>query len=227
MPAAPLTRYRCVLLRRSGASEIRIVRAEDAAAARARLAAAGLDPVSVEPIGPSLLDRLGDRIARGGWRLPRWRPALPSGVALPAGRVRAIALLALATIPLTTALAAWGLAGFDRWQAARLARREAPALAAYARGAATETARIRIDAVMAAPPVSALADRLRAVLPEEAGLAGMELAEGGELTVEIETPDPDRLRPALAADPLLGALREVGQAMTQGGTMRVMLRGRI
>ncbi|WP_347271422.1 hypothetical protein, partial [Rhizorhabdus histidinilytica] len=60
MPAAPLTRYRCVLLRRSGASEIRIVRAEDAAAARARLAAAGLDPVSVEPIGPSLLDRLGD-----------------------------------------------------------------------------------------------------------------------------------------------------------------------
>ncbi|ARR54207.1 hypothetical protein HY78_12540 [Rhizorhabdus wittichii DC-6] len=73
MPAAPLIRYRCVLLRRSGASEIRIVRAEDAAAACARLAAAGLDPVSVEPIGPSLLDRLGDRIARGGWRLPRWR----------------------------------------------------------------------------------------------------------------------------------------------------------
>lgn len=218
-----LTRYRCVMLRRSGASEIRIIRAEDEAAARAKLAAAGLEPVSIEPIGPSLLDALADRIATRGLRFPRWRPAVP----LPSGRVRAVAGLLLATVPATTAIGAWGLAGFDRWQAARLARREAPALAAYVRGAATEKARARIETVMAAPPVSALADRLRAALPEEAGLAGMELAEGGELTVELETPDPDRLRPALASDPLFGSLREVAQAMTQGGTMRVTLRGRI
>jgi len=215
------------MLRRSGASEIRVVRAADAADARVRLEAIGLNPVSVEPIGPSLLDALGDRVARGGWRLPRWRPAWPGGFAPPSRPALAAAVLILATVPVTTAIAAWGMAGLDGWRAARLAKRQAPAIAAYARVAAVERARGDVEAVMAVPPLGALVARLRTVLPDEAGLGAMDLAETGELTVEIETPDPDRLRAAFAADPLFGSLRETGQAMTDGGTIRVTLQGRV
>ncbi|KRB88238.1 MULTISPECIES: hypothetical protein [unclassified Sphingomonas] len=227
MSGEQLTRYRCVMLRRSGASEIRIVRAEDAAAARARLAAAGLDPVSIEPIGPSLFDMLGERIARGGWRFPRLRPAWPARLARPSGAVLTGAALLLATVPFTTAIGAWGLVGLDRWQAARIAKRQAPAIAASVRVAAVERARDDVEAVMAVPSMSGLAGRLRALLPEEAGLVAMALAENGALTVEVETPDPDRLRTALAADPLFGALREIGQTRTEGATIDVILTGRV
>lgn len=227
MTAAPLTPYRCVLLRRSGVSEIRIVRAEDAAAARARLEAVGLNPVSIEAVGPSLFDRFGERVANGGWRLPRGRPAWPARLSRPTGTILAAAVLILATIPVTTAIGAWGLAGIDRWRAARIARGQAPAIAAYARVAAVERARADVAAVMAVPSLSGVVARLRAALPEEAGLAAMGIAEDGALTVEIETPDPDRLRGALAADSLLGSLRETGQTRTDGGTIRVVLAGRV
>lgn len=227
MSGAHLTRFRCVMLRRSGASEIRIVRAEDVAAARAQLAAVGLDPVSVEPIGPSLFDSLGERMAQGGWRLPRWRPAWPSALARPSGSVLAAAALILATIPLTTAIGAWGLAGLDRWQAKKLTRREGPAIAAYARVAAVERARVDAEAVMATPSLSGLVAQLHTTLPEDAGLGAMTLTDTGELTVELETPDPDRLRTALTADALFGSLREIGQTRTDSGTIRVTLKGRV
>jgi hypothetical protein len=215
------------MLRRSGASEIRVVRAEDEAGARALLAAAGLDPVSVEPIGPSLFDSLGERITQGGWRLPRWQPTWPARLARPSGTALTAVALVLATIPATTAIGAWGIAGIDRWRAARIAKRQAPAIAAYARVAAVERARDDVEAVMAIPSLTGLADRLRATLPEDAGLAAMALAESGELTIELETPDPDRLRTALAADPLLSSLRETGQRRTDGGTIAVVLTGRV
>jgi hypothetical protein len=227
MSGGQLTRYRCVMLRRSGASEIRVVRAEDEAGARALLAAAGLDPVSVEPIGPSLFDSLGERITQGGWRLPRWQPTWPARLARPSGTALTAVALVLATIPATTAIGAWGIAGIDRWRAARIAKRQAPAIAAYARVAAVERARDDVEAVMAIPSLTGLADRLRATLPEDAGLAAMALAESGELTIELETPDPDRLRTALAADPLLASLRETGQRRTDGGTIAVVLTGRV
>jgi len=218
-----LPRFRCVMLRRSGASDIRVIRAESEEAARAQLAAAGLEPVSVEPIGPSLFDRLGERIREGGWRLPARRPALPPfppGLWWPT-------LLILATIPLTTAVGAWALAGITRWQVHQLRQEAAPALAAYRSAAAIERARPRAEAAMAGPALTSLTGRLSAVLPEGAGLAGIALDDGGVLSVEIESADPDRLRTELAKDPLLGSLSETGQAMTDGGTMRVSLKGRI
>jgi hypothetical protein len=218
-----LPRFRCVMLRRSGASDIRVIRAESEEAARAQLAAAGLDPVSVEPIGPSLFDRLRERIGEGGLRLPAWRPDLP-----PFSRdLWWPALLILATIPVTTALGAWTLAGITRWQIHQLRQQEAPALAVYRSAAAIERARPRAEAAMAAPALTSLASRLSAVLPEDAGLAGIALDDTGVLSVEIESADPDRLRTELAKDPLLGSLGETGQAMTDGGTMRVSLKGRI
>ncbi len=225
MSGGPLTRFRCVMLRRSGASEIRIVRAADAADARAQLAASGLDPVSVEPIGPSLFDLLADRIARGGWRLPRWRPGWPSMLVRPSRRTLSGMALILATIPLTTAIGAWGLVGLNHFEAKKLMLRQARAIAAYAQVAAVERARVDAEAVMATPSLTELVDRLHTTLPEEAGLAAMALADSGELTVELETPDPDRLRTALAAEPLFESLWEIGQARTDGGTIRVTLKG--
>ncbi len=221
----PLPRFRCVMLRRSGATEIRIVRAESIEAARAACEAAGLNPVSIDPIGPSLFDSLGETLALREWRLPRWRPTLPAGIALPSHPTLIAVALILATVPITTALGAWSLTALNRWQANRVATAQAPAIAAYARVAAVESVRPRATAIMVAPTITAMVARLRAALPEEAGLAGLSRDEGGALTIEVETPDPDRLRSALAADPLLATLRNSGQTMTDGGTIMVILQG--
>ncbi|ATE63527.1 hypothetical protein [Rhizorhabdus dicambivorans] len=219
-----MTRYRCVMLRRSGASEIRVVRAEDEAAARAQLAAKGLEPVSVEAIGPSLLDALREKKpALPGWRLPRWnipRLRVPQQGLIAAG-------LILATIPVSTALGAWGLTALTRWQAHRLAQREAPALARYERVALVEGSRRHVMAVMTSPPVSAVVVRLARLLPPDTGLAAVSLDEGGALVIEVETPDPDALRGALAADPLFAGLDEVGQTRTDEATLQVTLKGAI
>lgn len=225
MSAAPLNRYRCVMLRRSGASEIRVIRAESEAAARAQLAAMGREPVSVEPIGPSLFDSLYERVTAGGRRVPRlqWRPSLR----IPPRDIWWPALLILATIPFTTAIGAWTLTGIERWRTARLAERERPAIARAIRAIMAEEARRSTQSVMAAPALSSIVARLRGALPDEAGLAAIAISDDGALTIDIETPDPDRLRGALAADPLLGALREFGQSRTGGGTIRVSLKGRI
>lgn len=233
MSGGPLPRFRCVTLRRSGASEIRIVRATDEAAARAQLEAAGLVPVQIEAIGPSLVDALREKLPAAGaspaprLALPRWRFTRPVWLALPPRATLVSAGLILATIPASTALGAWGLTALSRWQLHRLEASEAPALARYAKVAAVEQVRPRAEAAMQAPAISQLVARLAAALPADAGLAGLSLDERGGLVVEVETPDPDRLRPALAADPLLGRLEEVGQTMTDEGTMRVTLKGRL
>lgn len=225
MTESSLPRFRCVLLRRSGATEIRVVRAADAGAARAMLEAAGLNPVSVEAVGPSLFDNLGERLG-GRWSLPRWRPRWPRGTAAPPRTVLIGAGLIVASIPFTTAIAAWGLTALNHLQAQRLGQRALPALAAYRRAAAIEAARPHVATTIAAPTVSETTARLAAALPAGAGLVSLSRGDGGELTLAIETPDPDSLRPALAADPGLGGLREVGQTMTDGGTISVTFRGR-
>lgn len=222
---APLPRFRCVMLRRSGTTEIRIVRAESIEGARATCAAAGLNPVSIDPVGPSLFDSLGETLKRGEWRLPGWRPAIPA-ITLPPRPIMIGVALILATIPVTTAIGAWGLTAINRWQASRIASAQAPAIAAYAQVVAIENVRARAATIMAAPTVTAMVARLRAALPEEAGLAGLSLDEDGAITIEVEAPDPDRLRTALAADPLLAGLRNSGQTMTDGGTIMVILQGR-
>lgn len=223
---APLPRFRCVMLRRSGTTEIRIVRAESVEAARAICEAAGLNPVSIDPIGPSLFDSLGETLKRGERRLPRWRFALPAVIALPRN-IWWPALLILATIPVSTALGSWALVGLTRWQADQLSQDSAPLLSAYARVAKIESARPRVEAVIAAPSLTSLVARLSAALPEGAGLASLTLDEQGLLTIEVETSDPDQLRVSFASDPLLGSLRNTGQSMTNGGTIRVILKGRI
>lgn len=214
-----MDRYRCVMLRRSGATDIRVVRAEDEAAARAILTAQGLAPVSVEAIGPSLFDALRGRLTTREWTLPRWAPP-------PRGALVGSALI-LATIPVSIAIGSWALAGITQLRITRLHSSAAPALSTYARAAAIEDARSTVEAVMAGPSLSALADRLAAGLPDDAGLVSLTMLPEGQLIVEIETPDPDRLRSALDADPLFGSLGETGQKRTDGGTIAVSLKGRV
>ena len=143
------------------------------------------------------------------------------------GPVSRTVVLILATIPFTTAIGAWTLTGIERWRSAVLAEREAAAIRRAMGAALAERARGSAEAAMAIPSLGSLAARLRTHLPAEAGLSAMALDERGMFRVEIETPDPDRLRSAFASDPLLGSLREVGQARTGGGTIRVSLNGRI
>lgn len=223
-----MTRFRCVMLRRSGTSEIRVVRAPDAAAARAALEARGLQPVSVEAIGPSLFDVLAAKARSGDWRWPRRHVEGARGpTAIASGDVAWRAALILATIPLTTAILAWGWAGIDMLRVRTIERRDAEALAMQARLAAVERARHGVERVAGVPPLSAIAAQLADVLPEGASVEAMSLTPEAELLIEIDTADPDQLRATLAADPLLASLGEVDQSRTDAGTIRVSLKGRL
>jgi hypothetical protein len=224
MNSPPTTRFRCVALRRSGVTEIRIVHAADEAAARARLIAAGLDPVSVEAIGPSLFDMIWARLGAGREiALPAWRPRLPA-LDVPR-RAWRIAGLALASIPVSVAILSWGLVLVADLQAGRIATREAGAIARARTQMLGEAARAVVAPAMTAAPVEAIVGRLAAILPADSGLASVARDQAGALAIEIDTPDPDRIRPLLATDPIFGVLRETGQAPTDEGTIRVTLEG--
>jgi hypothetical protein len=219
-----MTRFRCVMLRRSGTSDIRVVRAPDAATARTMLEARGLQPISVEAIGPSLLDAVVQKLRRS-WHRRSWQPSAASHEAW---RVTAwrIALM-LFVLPVATAGVAWIWTGVDRLRVAWIERREAPLLAAQARLETVERTRHGVQRVAGVPPLSAVAAQLAATLPEDAGIESLSLTPEGELLVDIVTPDPDVLRSALAADPLLAALGERSQSRTDAGTIRVGFEGRL
>lgn len=219
-----MIRFRCVMLRRSGSSDIRVVRAPDAAAARAILEARGLQPVSVEAIGPSLLDAVAQKL-RGGWHLPLPRAGGASERSWADTAWRTALLLSV--IPVVTAGIAWSWTGVDRLRALWIERREAPLLVAQARLERVERTRHGVERVAAVPPLSAVAEQLAAALPDDAGIESLSLTPEGELLVEIVTPDPDALRSALAADPLLASLGERSQSRTEAGTIKVGFEGRL
>ncbi|WP_374648313.1 hypothetical protein [Rhizorhabdus sp.] len=219
-----MIRFRCVMLRRSGSSDIRVVRAPDAATARAILEARGLEPVSVEAIGPSLLDAVAQKL-RGGWRLPVPQVGGASEHSWPELAWRTALLIA--AIPVLTAGLAWSWTGVDRLRIAWIERREGTLLTAQARLATVERTRHGVDRVAGVPPLSTIAAQLAATLPEDAGIESLSLTPDGELLIEIVTPDPDSLRAALAENPLLASLGERSQSRTDAGTIRVGLEGRL
>jgi len=219
-----MIRFRCVMLRRSGASEIRVVRAPDAATARAILEARGLQPVSVEAIGPSLADAVAQKL-RGDWHwpVPQVGGASERSWADMAWRTA----LLLSAIPVLTAGLAWSWTGVDRLRIAWIERREATLLTAQARLATVERTRHGVDRIAGVPPLSAIAAQLAATLPEDAGIESLSLTPEGEVLIEITTPDPDALRSVLAEDPLLASLGERSQSRTDAGTIRVGFEGRL
>ena len=215
-----LVRFRCHALRRSGATEVRVIQAASEVLARERLLAAGLEPVRIEPMGPSLLDGVRD------WRIPRWRlwRAIPVlGLEIPR-RPATIALCLLASIPLLVAIGAWSLAAVAGGEARQLeaastptGRTDQPYLSSIARR--------ELAAALSRPTIGDIVRRLSAVLPQNASLVRAASDTKGILTIEIDTPDPDRLRLAISGDPLLGTLSEAGQKRTEDGAIRVSLRG--
>lgn len=205
-------RFRCRALRRSGATEVRVVLAENEEAARDRLVAAGLEPISIEPIGPSLFSGM------GGWRLPQWRLpriATPRGPAL-------IAIALLLSIPFTVAAGAW-------WQAREAMVQNQALQFRYGRDSGkavlSQAERERLASDLSRRTIGDLVVRLAAVLPSDAMIHAAKDDGDYGLKIEIDASDPDRLRAALAADPLFAHLRETAQDRTESGTMRVTLEG--
>lgn len=74
-----------------------------------------------------------------------------------------------------------------------------------------ETARL-----FARPTISDIGERLALALPRGAALSSMAVNDEGALAVEVELPDPEKLRAAFAGDPILRRLRQVSQ-MNEGG----------
>jgi len=207
-------RFRCTALRRSGATEVRIVQAVSADAARERLIAAGLEPDSIEALGPSLIDGLSGR----DWKLRHYLPtfSMPRRPAM-------LAIGLLASMPFTVAVGSWSLATLAATQNERLAN--ASASSRIGRPFLSDSARRDLAGRMSRRTVSEIAARLFAVLPQNASINGVSSDADGRLKIEIDTPDPDRLRIALAVDPLLTTLSEEGQLRTDDGAIRVTLRG--
>lgn len=111
------------------------------------------------------------------------------------------------------------------WQT-RLIRAETRALSLQ--GEALSRDRERADEMgraLAKPPLDAVLALLRAHLPPGLRLIEAVRGEDGALTLAIDTPDPDALRAALAADSRLGRFRERGQVAREDGMIRVRLTG--
>jgi hypothetical protein len=81
-------------------------------------------------------------------------------------------------------------------------------------GLARVAARKRLQIVLAQPGIGATLAGLARALPSESIVRRVARDEGGVLTVEVATSDPDRLRAALRRDPVTSRLRDVAQ---QGG----------
>ena len=225
MDSDRLTRFRCAALRRGGATDIRVVYAANAEAARDRLIAAGLEPMTIEPVGPSLSDRLAAKLRT---RLRALRGPAPRPVAPAVGPDRqpiskpllaAAALLAAAGI--TAMLGSWTLALATMWQTQQVLRESRGAIARYHDMISDERAKALARPVMTSAGPTEILGRLATILPAETGVVAAGRDPAGVLRVELETADPDQIRPILARDPLFRSLREAGQAQTGDGTLRV------
>lgn len=99
-------------------------------------------------------------------------------------------------------------------------------LAANAHWVAAQGERARIAPLFTTPTISATVARLAEALPSDADLRTLGLDKNGVMTLTIAAPDPDRLREALHADALLGALRETNQRGGDDGRVWITLQGR-
>lgn len=221
MDSDRLTRFRCAALRRGGATDIRVVYAPNAEAARDRLIAAGLEPMTIEPVGPSLSDRLAAKLRtrlRG-----RARPVAPAAGQhrQPISKPLLAAASLLATAGITAMLGSWTLALATMWQTQQVLRESRGAIARYHDRISDERARALARPVMTSAGPTEVLERLATILPGEAGVVAAGRDPAGVLRVELETADPDPIRPILARDPLFRSLREAGQAQTGDGTLRV------
>jgi len=231
MGSDALIRFRCTALRRSGATDIRIIHAGNADIARDRLIAAGLEPVSIEPVGPSLSDRLSARLHTN---IRQFRTRRPSGPAFPdfdalrlAGGSRSFLAVActLATVSITLMIGSWILVLTTARQADALIRTNAVEIRHFSDQRSNEAARIAVRPAMTSPGPTEILGRLATILPPDTNLVSASRDRFGALRLELDTPDPDQIRPILIGDPLFGGMKEIDQNRTTEGTMRVTLTG--
>jgi len=170
------------------------------------------DRVETEHQGRSLAEGL--RAAARGWlgRRPASRgAATPS----PTGRrTAAIVALLIAAGPLVTLLGAEMLAARARSEAAALNARLAPRAATER---AAEQARTEMRAAATGPMLSAALEAIARALPANATVLRAERTREGAVELEVSTPDPDQLRPALRSLPGIGMFRNTGQRQGETG----------
>jgi hypothetical protein len=111
--------------------------------------------------------------------------------------------------------------------AAHATRKQADALRLQSAAAAASEAAARADAEgQGVVPISVTLDALSQHLPAAVSLVSAEGRPGGTIRIAIDTPDPDLLRQALAADPWFDRFRERGQEQHDDGSFRVTLESR-
>ncbi|QJU57663.1 hypothetical protein HL653_07555 [Sphingomonas sp. AP4-R1] len=137
----------------------------------------------------------------------------------PQGRLTAwLLLLALGLAAVTVGIGAL-------WQTGS-ARERIPALAGQGEGVARDREQAaETGRALARPALDPTLGLLRAHLPPDIRLVEAARGEDGALSLAIDTPDPDALRAALAADSRLARFRERGQEARDDGTIRVRLTG--
>jgi len=167
------------------------------------------DGIPQAPAPPTLAASLGGAARGVAGRARTWwadRPAVPANRRdwIVAGGVAGL----IAAGPLLTIAGALLITGSLRGEVNRLQEAAAP------RAAAARTAiedRAALVAMVRRPGLGATAEALARALPVDAALLRMERGRDGLLEVEIGTPDPDKLRAALRAEPALARLRDAGQ----------------
>jgi hypothetical protein len=166
----------------------------------------------IRPTSPSLVSQLAPALRR------RWNARVPSE----AGWWKR-ALLILAATPLASAATIEAAALIQQIRNARFEHVLAPQLERQEKVLAFNLARARIEPLVTGPTISDVAERLAVRLPDDARLQLLQRDGQGRIRIEIDCPDPDRLRDALAPDALLGRWQMTGQGVTSGEGLRVTL----
>lgn len=162
----------------------------------------------------SLADRMAQRFAVGGGRVPRPSPGSVDW------RLAAALAALIALGPLATIVGAGMLERNAQAEAARLTAQATPRIKAQAR---EKAARQALRAAVRDAGVAVWLDRVAAAIPADARVARMAEAADGAIELEITAPDPDLLRGALRRDPALAGFREIGQRRA-GAMIAVTLR---
>ena len=229
MRSDPVTRFRCAALRSSGATDIRIVHALNADAARERLIAAGLEPLTIEAVGPSLTQRLAGRL-HDTWRHFRVRQ---DQIAPPGATADATPILKL-LLPiarwlmagcLALMLGTWSLVLITMGWTGHVRREQAAAIASYRDHVTDARIRTLAQSAMLAPSLTETLGHLAAILPAETSLSAATRDRTGALWIELDTSDPDLFRPILVDDPIFRSMKEVSQVQTNEGTIRITWKG--
>jgi len=171
------------------------------------------DRVDHEHQGRSLADGL--RAAAQGWFARRAEVASAAAAPSPGGRrVAAAVALLIAAGPLATLLGAQILTAQARSDTATLRQGLAPRVAAE-RGA--DAARAEMRAATGGPLLGVTLEAIARALPADAALLRAERTRDGAVEIEVSTPDPDRLRPALRSLAGIGTFRNIGQRQGESG----------